>query len=207
MSLSGRLSKLSSYYSNQHSIWDIGCDHGLLGLSFHKMESVKSIHLVDPSDRVIEALKLKLKDSDIPHVTIHHEPGQNIKLDRESKCIFIAGMGGKEIAEILKHFESQMGVDDQVVISPHRSVLLLRDYLFQSSFRLVTEEAFFEDGQFYPILVLSKIESLPRVTLYGENLWKGETGTAYKKHQIKFFETHQDPSSQAYLAYLKGFKP
>lgn len=207
MSLSGRLSKLSSYYSNQHSIWDIGCDHGLLGLSFHKYESVKSIHLVDPSDKVIEVLKLKLKDSDIPIATIYHSPGQNIKLNSESKCIFIAGMGGKEIAEILKNLEPQMSFQDQVVISPHRSVLLLRDYLFQSGFRLVGEEAFFEDAQYYPILVLSKNESLPRVTLYGENMWRGEIGTAYKMHQIKFFETHQDPSSQAYLAYLKGFKP
>lgn len=207
MSLSGRLRKLSSYYSNQHSIWDIGCDHGLLGLSFNKTESVKSIHLVDPSDRVIEVLKLKLKDSDIPNATIHHEPGQNIKLTSDSKCIFIAGMGGKEIAEILKHLEPQISVHDQVVISPHRSVLLLRHYLFQSGYRLVTEEAYFEDAQYYPMLVLSRDESLPRVSLYGENMWRGETGTAYKKHQIKFFETHQDPSSQAYLAYLKGFKP
>jgi tRNA (adenine22-N1)-methyltransferase len=207
--LSGRLQKIHSFYTHQQSIWDIGCDHGQLGLSFQGNSEIEEIHLVDPSDKVIEALHLKLKDSDIPKQTllkIHHNFGQKLKLNSLSKCIFIAGMGGKEILEILKNFETQISSGDQVVISPHRNILILRDYLSKSTYCLRHEEVLWEDDQFYPMLVLDLDPRNPKVSLYGENLWRGEPGAAYKKHQLHFFGTHQDEASQAYLAYLRMFK-
>src|SRR5690606_4311997 len=109
--------------------------------------SVTQIHLVDPSALVIQTLKKKLLDSDIPReeiIQIHHQRGQELTLRPDiSKCLFIAGMGGKEIQEILQNLLPQLGAADRVVISPHRKILELRNYLHTSEFGLISEETLF----------------------------------------------------------------
>src|SRR5690348_9300192 len=99
--LSERLLSLSRHYRNEKYIWDIGCDHGLLGLSFRDHELVEEIHLVDSSVPVIEKLKQTI-DSYISKANLFIElkEGQKIKPHSSSNLIFIAGMGGKEIGEI-----------------------------------------------------------------------------------------------------------
>lgn len=208
-SLSLRLSALHQQYRHESSIWDIGCDHGQLGLSFLSKESVKAIHLVDPALLVIETLKKKLKDSYISNekILIHHQPGQEVKLDQTSNCIFIAGMGGKEIGEIVLHLLPQLTSNDRLIISPHRKILELRELLSSKALGLEHEEVLKEDGQFYQIIVLSKNENLERTPLYGRKLWDGEVGKEYRIHQLKHFDLHQDVASREYVNYLKTLTP
>jgi tRNA (adenine22-N1)-methyltransferase len=208
LKLSQRLSLLHSYHHNTSSIWDIGCDHGLLGLSFLEVEEVKEIHLVDPSSLVIHDLKLKLKDSYITKgsfkIHVHEKRGQDVVLNTERKTIFVAGMGGQEIKEILQALLPQLSPDDQVVISPHRKILDLREYLASSPFRLVKEEITFENDQYYQVMGLSLDQKYAPVSLYGEGVFEGEMGQNYKNHQILHFQRHKDVDSMAYFAYLKA---
>lgn len=205
--MSIRLKTLAGYYHHSHSVWDIGCDHGLLGLSFAKDSEVKEIHLVDPSPDVIRVLHNKLIDSYITipdSIKIHKQRGQEVTLNSSSKTIFIAGMGGKEIAEIIQHLIPQMTEHDRLVISPHRTILELRATLHKSELGLVSEISLKEDGQFYQILCLEKNSNLPKANLYGENVWKGVVGEEYRNHMIRAYEFHQDPLSRAFLTYLRG---
>ena len=205
MKLSERLSKLHHYYQDSHSVWDIGCDHGLLGLSFYEVSSVKSIHLVDPSFLVIQELKKTIdsyitkKDLDI---IVHAKKGQEVVLNSETKTIYIAGMGGEEIREILKNLETQLTPADRIVISPHRKILQLREYLRDSAFRLLQEEVLFENEQYYQILCLSSKGEGEVVSSYGTFLFLGAHGPSYKAHQIHHFKQHKDLESMAYFAYL-----
>jgi tRNA A22 N-methylase len=111
-------------------------------------------------------------------------------------------MGGEEIKEILTHLESQLGVIDKIIISPHRKILQLRHYLNQSRFRLINEEVIFENGQFYQIMVLTCGGQGEVVTSYGSSLFYKGQGPEYKAHQIHHFRAHKDPESEAYFAYL-----
>jgi tRNA A22 N-methylase len=206
LGLSKRLSALKSQAQASASIWDIGCDHGLLGLSFENDPNVQSIHLVDPSDLVINTLRTKLKDSDITRIKILHNKGQNVKVDSLQKTIFIAGMGGKEIKDILLNLEAQLTSADQVVISPHRNILLLREYLMESPWRLKHESVVFEDEQFYLMMDLSLKSNLPKVSPYGTDLWTTDIGQAYLNQQLRHFSAHQDQVSQRYLKYLESVK-
>lgn len=201
--LSARLSALRSYYQKQKNIWDIGCDHGLLGLFFSNEEEVERIHLVDPSAAVIKELQNKLKDSYITkgEILIHHQHGQQLSIETTSNCIFIAGMGGKEIGEIIIHLLPSLDATSSVVISPHRKILELRALLRELPLALVQEELIFEDGQFYQILCLRKGEG-PRVHPYGRDIWKKEVGKHYRDHQMKYFGVHEDLASKGYMEYL-----
>lgn len=169
-------------------------------------EQVKAVHLVDPSDLVIETLKNKLKATYIsnPKLFIHHQPGQEVKLDPSSNCIFIAGMGGKEIGEIIQHLMPQLTSNDRLVISPHRKINELRELLHSMYLELLHEEVLKEDGQFYQILVLAKSEKSGLIPLYGEKLWESSTGKEYRIHQLKHFDPHQDVASRQYISFLKS---
>lgn len=205
-SLSHRLRKLHSLYREEKHIWDIGCDHGLLGLSFNDHQNVETINLVDPAAPVIEVLKKKLNDSYITKAHFFHKKGQEIKISTSSNCIFIAGMGGKEIGEILLHLLPMIDETSQVIISPHRKILELRALLHSLPITLLEEQILEEDGQFYQILALRKENAGKKVSLYGEDIWNGKEGQKYLDHQLTFFSVHRDEASQGYVEYLKTRK-
>ena len=203
--LSKRLRTLHNFYSHETHVWDIGCDHGLLGLSFLDVPSIKEVHLVDPSLKVIQELKKKVGDSYTTKgsLFIHHKQGQQLKIHSTSNCFFIAGMGGKEIGEIIQHLLPLVNESSQFVISPHRKILELRNLLLNLPITLKDEMVIEEDGQFYQILRLVTGEG-NKVSLYGERLWEGDTGQKYLERQLSHFSVHKDEASRAYVTFLKS---
>lgn len=203
--LSKRLRTLHELYSEESYVWDIGCDHGQLGLSFLNVSSVKEVHLVDPSVKVINELKKKIKDSYITkkHLFIHHKQGQELETARTSNCFFIAGMGGKEIGDIIQHLLPGLNESSRFVISPHRKILELRKLLASLPLTLKDELVLEEGSQFYQVLSLTPGKG-ERVSLYGERLWDGETGRRYLECQVRHFSAHNDELSRAYVSFLKS---
>ena len=204
--LSQRLYSLARYHSDHESVWDIGCDHGLLGLSFCHTKHVKVIHLVDPSIKVIKVLEAKVKDSYITNpvkICIQHEFGQRIKLDNEKKIIFIAGMGGKEIELIARHLIPQMHEGDSLVVSPHRNFLALRSFLGSTELGLFDELVIKEDELFYQVICLIKSSHLPKITRFGDKIWKGIDGEEYRQHILRTFSIHQDQASRELVSHLE----
>ncbi len=166
---------------------------------------MRCIHLVDPSPEVIKSLNVRLVGSYITRrelIKIHHKKGQEVILGLDRKIVFIAGMGGKEIQEIMKCLLPQITPADRVVISPHRNILELRKYLNYSEFKLFDEVTIFEDGQYYQVLCLETSPSLPQVSIYGDKVWQGLVGEEYRQHQIRAFSLHHDDASKAYVAHL-----
>lgn len=207
--LSTRLSTLKSYYQNERVVWDIGCDHGLLGLSFSDIETVTSINLVDPSEKVIDVLKKKIKDSyiSVPKIFVHHQEGQKIKIESNSNLIFIAGMGGLEIGEIVTNLLPQLDETSRIVISPHRKILEVRALLNALPVSLLSEQVIIENQQYYQILELSLNPNGIKVPLYGDDLWRTSLGEEYREYQLKYFSYHKDLAAQAYVSFLKSLNP
>lgn len=208
-SLSLRLSKIRSFYQNEFYLWDIGCDHGDLGLSFVNSPSVEVINLVDPSISVKKSLELKLKDSYItkPLIEIKNERGQDLKITNDKKnLIFIAGMGGKEIGEIIYSLLPQLDSSSKIVISPHKNILELRSFLNSLPLCLEEETLVFENHQFYQIMVLKPDSSFDRkrVSVFGEEIWKSPLGISYRSHLLKHLPFHRGKLSQDFLKYLNS---
>jgi tRNA A22 N-methylase len=182
----------------------VGCDHGLLGLSFAFSSRVKEIHFVDPSLAVMERLRFKLNSAYIPIDYFFHKiEGQGIKFESPAtKTIFIAGMGGREIGLIIAHLLPQLGPFDQLVISPHRSELQLRQHLSIGPLRLAREEVVFEDNLFYQVLDLRLDPGLKPVSRFGDHLWETTEGRAYRAHLLRHFALHRDEASKQFVAYL-----
>ena len=208
VALSKRLSKIKSYYENERHVWDIGCDHGDLGLSFSYYDSVEAIHLVDPSSKVIDQLKLKLKDSYITkrQIFVHKIEGQKVEVHQKNNIIFIAGMGGKEIGEIIQSLLPVIDSTSKIIISPHKNILELRVLLNQLPISLIDEDLVFENNQYYQLIVLRPEHSIAssKVSLFGSVLWTKEHSENYRDHLLKYFVHHRGALSQDYVNYLKS---
>ncbi len=201
--LSERLATFASFYRNQDIIWDIGCDHGHLGLSFFKGESSPEIHLVDPAAPVIKKLKEKINHSYIPMIQIFHQEGQEIKLNPESShFIFIAGMGGLEIIDILRRVLPQLRLGDELLISPHNKVLDVRSYLGELAPLLLNEGVLSEGGIWYPYFHLGHGGRV--ISQYGDQIFEGESGRGYREHLLEKLSRHRDEESLRYLNFLKA---
>lgn len=212
--LSKRLLFLKSLASNLSvHIWDIGCDHGNLGLSFLESPQVQRIFLVDPSIDVITKLKQKVKDSYITNadkILILQKSGEDLNLEEKKiKTIFIAGMGGDKIRLILKNLINQISDTDEIILSPHRKVLELREYLVRENIFLNDEYIIEESNQFYQVISLTKNNSLKKIELFGsKEMWtRNNEATQYKNQQIRDFSLHRDFSSIQYVKYLRSLSP
>lgn len=204
--LSPRLGTLRSHYHQHESIWDIGCDHGKLGLSFLSEKEVREIHLVDPSPPVIQKLTHFI-DAYITEqsfkIHIHEQRGQDVVPDSSKKLILIAGMGGKEIISICSHLKPFLTLHDDLVISPHRDLLPLRESLHSSEFSLGKESVVLDEGRFYQVISLN-LRKGEKVPLYGKEIFTGEVGEKYRQQQLEVFTAHQDERSRSYTQYLKS---
>lgn len=204
--LKGRLKELAACHAGERIIWDVGCDHAQLGLSFLQDKAVDEIHLVDPSLDVIDTLKASLLDSYISSdkIFIHHKKGQEIRLDRNQNKIFVAGMGGKEIIDILMALEPQSDFSFSVTVSPHKNVLELREYLRRSTYRLKDEFLIHDLGRFYQVLTLDFDQTHGLVSLYGSDLWQDPEAPQYRDYLTSVYRSHMAPKDQDYLRFLES---
>ena len=204
--LKGRLLELAQCYEGEGIIWDIGCDHGLLGSSFAENPQVREVHLVDPSFEVIKILKQnKSIDSYITkgRIFLHHNHGQEIRIDSKNNLIFIAGMGGKEIISILSEIEKNCLYPFRAVISPHKNILELRGHLRNSKLRLEKEFLIKDQGRFYQVLCLD-FQSSESVSEFGDELWRDPRASSYRDYLLSVYASHQDSQGKAYFSFLKS---
>lgn len=199
--LSQRLFRLLELAGTGDVLWDVGCDHGLLGRWALFEERFRSVHFVDPAPLVIEKLRQSI-DSDIPKGSffIHQEKANQVEAIGGNEAVVMAGFGAKAMIEGLKALETT--ADLRVILSPHRDTLDLREYLRSQNWGLEHEEIFLEDEQFYPVLKVSK-RATREVSLYGEEQWRTEAGQGYRARLLEKLSLHQNPQDQGYLNYLR----
>ncbi len=114
-SLSVRLQYLMELIPKTSELWDIGCDHGLLGLQALAMGRAQRVHFVDPAPAVIEKLKQELRSPGLSvwwranrdKIFFHQKMGEEV-LESINGVAVIAGMGGEKMAKIIeKDFDGQ----------------------------------------------------------------------------------------------------
>jgi tRNA (adenine22-N1)-methyltransferase len=203
--LSLRLQRLLTLAGKGEDLWDIGCDHGLIGRWIRQLERYKCVHFVDPAPKVIERLK-KTLDADIPSGSsyeIHKKRAHEIKVQKNFNTFLMAGFGGQGMLQGLRHLKNFP--ESRVIISPHRDILAIRAYLSSEKWGLELEEILSESGQFYQILVLSQ-KADKNVSLYGKEQWASKDGQQYLDHLLEKLPLHQNSQDQDYLNYLRSLR-
>ncbi len=93
----------------------------------------------------------------------------------EADTILISGMGGALIASILEESINIIKDAKELVLSPQSEIYIVRHFLHDNGFKIVSEEMVKEQGKFYVV-----IRAVP-----GSQHYKDESGYIYGEYLIE----------------------
>lgn len=211
MKISNRIKQFLNFYEGQEHIYDLCCDHGLIGRSLAQKalaaNTLKSITFNDLVPAIVN--KLKHIDSDIPKELIFYQtsPAQDIIIEKQNNLIIIAGIGGKLMAEIVENLALK-GIDKSttIVVSPHNNYFYFRNRILNNTRLKFTNECFIHDkGQYYTYDVLKMSvddNSSFLIPSYFREKTDKDTREFAKYFQNRFQKAQNDPLRSTLLNFF-----
>ena len=168
------------------NIWDLCCDHGQIGEVFLNNHNV---FFVDQVPSIIEKLRNKLT-ADIPTTHIILSSVLNLKINTKNNCFILAGIGSDLAIKMITHLTKQ-DPEGEFVISTHKNVLKLREFLHHNSFHAFEEILITEHGQFYQVFRCKKDDQLKPIELLPEAIFLNSNklvSSDFLKEQIQLYQ-------------------
>jgi tRNA (adenine22-N1)-methyltransferase len=187
-------------------VWDLCCDHGIIGEQFLKL---KKVIFIDQVASITEKLSIRLKATDIPsQYKIITSSATRVNYENQDSSTFIlAGVGGVLGIEILDQIGESFKDKDYALISVHKNILKMRKYLIERDFKVVSESIVQDNSQFYEMLLISRVKG-STITEIGSTMWDNcsiDTRQSYLNHQIKFYHTKSNFNSE-FITILEQYK-
>lgn len=160
--LSKRLKKVASFVKEDEIILDIGSDHAYLPIYLVQEGKVsKAIAgevVAGPFAKAQEEIhRYDLSD----HISTRLASGFDvIESNEEMGTVFICGMGGLLISEILEAGlkGDKIGPGTRLVLQPNNKEIDLRKLLMRANYKIIDEAMIKENEKFYEIIVAEKSE-------------------------------------------------
>ncbi|MES2745557.1 MAG: tRNA (adenine(22)-N(1))-methyltransferase TrmK [Bdellovibrionota bacterium] len=154
--MSTRIDKIVSLIRPGHTVFDMCCDHGLIG--FGALSKVKEVVFVDQSAKALAPLNEHLKSldrADLERIKVFVSAGELVSIaGYESSDFVIAGVGVTTVASIIASLFPEGLSHHRLILSPQQDSQPLRWYLNDRGFGLVDEYVVKERGRFREILVV-----------------------------------------------------
>ncbi|MBO5850981.1 MAG: SAM-dependent methyltransferase [Clostridia bacterium] len=129
---------------------DVGCDHGFVAKHALDSGDFESVIISDISKPSLEKA-IKLLESYGSKAKAYHTDGVDA-FDGLANVIFIAGMGGEEICQILKRIKT---LPRQFVLSPQKNTKKVRKTLLELGYKIESDFTFY-DKKYYDALSATK---------------------------------------------------
>ena len=170
--ISKRIQMLVAMASNDYSeIWDLCCDHGIIGHEIASAYSPKKVHFIDQVSSIIEKLQNNLPVKQDVEFFASCMPCEIIKINpNEKNLIVLAGVGSETIIKALKNLKTQKLGNTDILISTHKHPHKLRMFLRSQNFSLIKESLVYEGGHFYEMLLVDS-NGFNEISLVGDKMW------------------------------------
>ena len=153
LKLSKRLACAASFARKGDFIADVGTDHAYLPIYLYKSGIVKGAVVSDINEGPIDRAKRNIFEYSCGNAIIPVLSDGLCKIDEFSpNTVFILGMGGELIINIISKAEWLKEKRTRLVLQPMTHPELLRAYLFDNGFEIV-DETLVDDGKIYQIIV------------------------------------------------------
>lgn len=139
-----RLEVLFSLITKCKVFADVGCDHGYIAESVLKNNLASKVIISDISLKSLKKAEVLLGNYKDLVKSVHCD-GVSL-YDGEADLIFIAGMGGEEICNIIKDIKF---LPEKFVLCPHKNTSLVRKLLIEKGYFLNRDFTFFASGKYY----------------------------------------------------------
>ena len=152
--MTDRLEKIISVIPSCETFADIGCDHGYISYAMLKRKKCNHVIISDVSKECLKKAENLLSE--------YLECGQATKVVSDgfdnvgaSDVSLIAGMGGKEITEILNKAKI---LPNTLVLQPMKNTPEVRKTLVKLGYKIVSDYVFKAEKKYYDLIVCEKGE-------------------------------------------------
>ena len=158
LNIDGRLTAISNMICGD-VIADVGSDHAYLPIWLYLNKKIKKAYALDISENCIKKIYENLEKYNISTEVITPVLSDGLSCFADDvDCPFInsefnvviAGMGGENIAEIMK--KAQGFKSAEFILQPNSKVEILREFLYKNRYDIVTEMIVEDENRLYNIM-------------------------------------------------------
>ena len=151
--ISKRLLIASSFAKKGEFIADVGTDHAYLPIYLYTNKIIRGAIVSDINEGPIERASKNIREFSCENKIIPVLCDGLSKIEEYSPdSVFILGMGGELITNIISKAEWLKKNKTRIIMQPMTHSELLREYLIKNGFE-ITDEAMVEDSKIYQITV------------------------------------------------------
>ena len=178
-----RIDKLCSYLFKCKTFADVACDHGYIAEYMLKNNLCESVVISDISEKCLKKAEILLSGY-ISAGKCRAVCCDGLKkIDTETDCVMIAGIGGEEIIKIL----SEGFIPKSFIFQPMKNADTLREYLLKNDCFIQTDDIF-SDGKKYYFIIKGKRGVAQKYTaeqlLYGRDSLRNPVFYEYLKEEL-----------------------
>lgn len=195
-----RIKAIASLVDNDALVVDIGTDHAYLPIYLYENDITKNIVASDISSNALLFAKNNLEKHNLSN-KIKLVVSDGFKnLDECFDIAIISGVGTETIKKIL---DNEV-LPNKLILSSHKNVCDLREYMFKIGYKIEKEIIVYENNIYYNIIkyVKGKDNLSKYDLLVGLN-----NDINYKKHLLnKYKEIYEKSHDKKYLEYINIIK-
>ena len=158
--LSLRLKTIASLVPSGARVCDVGTDHARLPIYLKSNNIAKSVIATDLNEKPLENARKNILKSGVEGISLRLGNGLSSVEKSEVDTVIIAGMGGEVITGTLSGCEWAKSKDITFILQPTTSAEILREYLLNSGFEIISETPVFDNNKLYSILLV-RFENKP----------------------------------------------
>ncbi len=147
---SERIKALASDVFRDDYVLDVGCDHGYLAIYLKKNNLCAQVYASDISEKALLQAKSNFQKYNVDITSFVSDGFQNIPVYFNTAVI--SGMGTKTIFDIL----NSVIKPNKLIISSHNEYYKLRKGLNKLGYKIVDEQAIYENKHYYNIMLCLK---------------------------------------------------
>lgn len=156
MKLSDRINGIVEMCNYSNTIIDIGCDHAYISISLIKKNKCKRCIAVDINKLPLMNAMKNIADNDLTdYIQCIQSNGFDFLSHIEGgTSAVIAGMGGSNIADILKQNINKIAKMDYILIQPNAYARDIRKFLLNNNIHIEKEDVIFSEGVYYEYILI-----------------------------------------------------
>lgn len=149
--ISGRIEQICQYVDSDKPVYDLCCDHGLIGFFAHKLKNVPKVIFVDQVRHIMDNLQAKIQkfEKDKPFEVLCL-PAESITLPETPVTIIAAGVYAPTIYKIIDEVPLARK-DDVYIFSPNSDLDNFEKKITDRGFKIISKALVTENNRQYPI--------------------------------------------------------
>lgn len=164
-----RINQIINLIKHNSVVIDVGSDHAKVAIKLLTNKIASFVYNIEinrgPLDNTINNLNKYHLLSKTQNIL--NDGLKNLKINQKINYCVIAGMGAKNIIDILSNKSKDLKIENFILV-PNNNAWLLRKYLKDNKFKVIYEEIINESNHYYELIQVSLKKGLKIKTIEDE---------------------------------------